>query len=108
MDVVAALARPPLVEEAPGLRPGRVLADAEDAVQVARAGREGGRVQLVHRSAVSRAPPTAKRRLDPPVWRVVLDWCEGAVDADALVGRTVSRMSCVMDVIYVGVLCRYP
>ena len=45
---------------------------------------------------------------DPPVLRVVLDKYDGAVDADALVGRTVSWMSCVMDVVYVGVLCRLP
>ena len=47
VDVVRADARP-LLEEAPWVRPGRVLALAVDAVQVASAGREDGRVRLVH------------------------------------------------------------
>ena len=38
----------PLLEEAPWVRLGRVLALAVDAVQVASAGREDGRVRLVH------------------------------------------------------------
>ena len=63
--VVDAVARPLLVEEAPRIRPGRVLADAEDADQVASVGREEGRVRLVH---VCRQPLSAKRGpdADPP------------------------------------------
>ena len=71
--VVDAVARPLLVKEAPRIRPGRVLADAEDADQVASVGREEGHVRLGH---VCRQPLSAKRSLQTPlVLRVVLDWC---------------------------------
>ena len=46
--VVDAVARPLLVEEAPKIRLGRVLAPAMDAVRVASLGREEGLVRLVH------------------------------------------------------------
>ena len=96
------------VEEALGIRPGRVLADAVDADQVVSVGREEGRVRLVH---VCRQPMSAKRCPDLLVLRVVVDWLswtgDGVADVNVLVGLTVMWMlSCVMDVVYVCVLCR--